>query len=75
MLFIVAGIATAFNLLIVYTKYAMRRYLDCVLDFTALVVLVYIFSGTGQGGIIIAMIASALISLSLLIIHPKWSRK
>jgi hypothetical protein len=66
MLFAIAGVATAFNFIIIYVKYRRQRYVDCGLDLLAAILLVSIFANAGQGGIVIAMIASAIVSLFLL---------
>jgi hypothetical protein len=72
MLFAIAGVATAFNLAIVHYKFSHDRYLDGVLDIGAFIFLVWLFKDSGQGGIVIGMIASFCVSLYLLVMHrPK----
>ncbi|MDR2034022.1 MAG: hypothetical protein LBP89_05260 [Helicobacteraceae bacterium] len=70
MLFIMIGIVTAFNFIVLLIKYKLGRYVDLFIDVICLVILTNIFSSSGQGGIIIAMIASLTISLYLLFNPP-----
>jgi len=63
------GLAAAFNFLIILKKIRMERYEDAMMDFGGLVILSYIFGGT-LGGMMIATIASAVISFSLLMTPP-----
>ena len=62
---IIIGIVTAFNFLILLKKVRMGRHLDAFLDISAMVALSWMFGGT-LGGMVVAMVASAVISLSLL---------
>jgi hypothetical protein len=64
------GIVTAFNFIVLLIKYKLGRYVDLFIDVICLVILTNIFSSSGQGGIIIAMIASLTISLYLLFNPP-----
>ena len=63
------GIALAFNILIVKHKIELGRMSDAILDGTALVVLSLVFGGS-TAGLMIATIASAIISLYLLKYPP-----
>ena len=58
------SIATALNFAILRYKLQLKRYADAILDFTTMLTLGYIFGGT-LGGMTIAMIAGALISIYL----------
>ena len=72
--YLIMGIAAAFNLLIVYWKVSHNRVGDGVLDAIALVILSSIFGGT-LGGMLVATVASAIVSLVLLINPPKLKGK
>ena len=64
------GIAAAFNFLIVKWKLEHKRLLDATLDIGIGAILLYSFIGT-PSGMSIAMIASMIVSLFLLIFPPK----
>lgn len=66
----IIGIVVAFNCLIIYAKVIAKRYLDAGLDFTLLAILSVVFGGS-YAGLVVATIASAIISLALLIFPPK----
>ena len=66
------GVAAAFNLLVVKLKFTKGRYEDAALDILALVFLSVLFGGT-MGGMIIATIASAIISISLFFSPPTFT--
>ncbi|MDR1910919.1 MAG: hypothetical protein LBQ52_01045 [Helicobacteraceae bacterium] len=70
MLFVIIGIVTAFNFIVLLIKYKLGRYVDLFIDVICLIILTNVFSSSGQGGIIIAMIASLSISLYLLFNPP-----
>lgn len=61
---LIIGIATAFNLLIFKVKFSQGRYGDIALDLLALVILSALFGNTLLG-MMIAMVASVIISLVL----------
>ena len=63
------GFATMMNLAILKWKLEQDRYTDAALDFSILVLLAWLFSGT-MTGLAIATIASAIISLYLMISPP-----
>ena len=69
--FLIIGIAVFFNLAVVKWKIDKTRYTDAGLDFAALAVLTYFFSGS-YGALVVGTIGSALFSLYLLISPPKW---
>jgi len=69
--FLLIGIATAFNLLIIKYKLEHRRYEDATLDAAILFGLAAIFSGS-YGGLVVATISSAIISLYLLASPPRF---
>lgn len=66
--FMLIGIATAFNLLIIYWKLEKKRYEDAAVDFSLLFALTKVFEGS-YGGLVCATISSAIISVYL-IAHP-----
>ena len=70
MAYLVMGIALAFNLIIIKYKLDKDRTLDAVLDAGALILLGIVFGGT-ISGLIIATIASAIISFWLLLTVKK----
>ena len=66
MLFIVIGLTAAFNWLIIIKKIRMGRNLDATLDVGFMVTFTWLFGNTGQGGMMVAMVASAVVSVTLL---------
>ena len=70
MLTILAGIATAFNFLIILWKYQKKRFTDATLDTVIFVTIAIMFSGTITG-LQIGMIASFIVSVVLLIKRPQ----
>lgn len=67
---LIIGIAAAFNLLIIVKKFEKKRFADAILDGILLLLLSKMFGGT-LGGMVIATIGSAIISLYLLKNPPK----
>ena len=72
--FLLIGIATAFNVMILKWKLDRGRSEDPVVDVTVLVALSWLFGGT-LGGLIIAMVASAIISLYLIVSPPAFLKE
>ena len=68
--FLLIGLATAFNLMIVKWKLEHKRWADAALDTVLLVILGFLFAGTFSG-LVVATISSALISLFLIPFPPK----
>jgi len=66
------GMATAFALLILKIKLEQGRYADVILDFMMMSVL-SMFLGHTLGGMVIAIIASTIISIYLWIFPPHFS--
>lgn len=66
------GIVTAFNLIIIKIKVEKARYGDTSLDIFTLFLLGVAFAGT-YAGLVVATIASAIISLYLLAFLPKFN--
>lgn len=71
LLFLIIGIAVAFNFLIIKTKFERKRYSDAILDLFLLTVISFLFAGS-FGGLVVATVASAIISLYLLAFPPKF---
>ncbi len=69
--FLIIAVATFFNFMILKWKFEKGRYADLAFDMATLVAISFLFGGT-LGGMIIAMIASALISLYLIVFPPKF---
>lgn len=67
------GVATFFNFIILLWKFNRQRYSDLAFDVATLVIISWLFSGT-LGGMIVAMIASALISLYLIAFPPNFMK-
>ena len=66
---LVLGIATAFNFIIILWKFKAERTGDAVLDGAIMGIIAFLFSGTVTG-MAIGMVASAIVSLYLLISPP-----
>lgn len=71
--YMIIAVATFFNFIILKWKFEHERYADLVFDVATLVVISWLFAGT-LGGMIVGMIASALISLYLLVFPPKFMK-
>jgi hypothetical protein len=68
--FIIVGLAVAFNFWIIKVKFERKRYLDALLDLFVLTFISFLFAGS-FGGLIVATVASAIISVLLYIFPPK----
>jgi len=66
---IVMGVAAAFNILIIFKKIEKKRHQDAFFDAGLLVVLSLVFGGS-LGGMLVATVASAIISLYFLFNEP-----
>lgn len=71
---LLVGVATAFNLLIIKWKFERSRWEDGILDLVLLAVLGILFSGS-FGGLVVATISSALISLYFIFSPPTFTNK
>lgn len=67
--FIIIGIAIFFNIAVIKWKYDRARYSDAILDFVCLVTVSILFSGS-YSALVVGTIASALVSIYLLISPP-----
>ena len=70
--YLMIGVAAAFNILVIKWKLEKKRYADGVFDAICLILLTGVMGST-LGGMIIATIASACISISLFISPPKFT--
>ena len=70
--YLLIGIATAFNVLVIQWKLERKRYADGIFDALLLILLSGVMGGS-LGGLIIGTIASAIISISLFINPPKFT--
>jgi Ca2+/Na+ antiporter len=68
--FIIIGIVTALNFIVIKAKIERKRYEDAVFDFCMLIVLAFLFAGS-YAGMVVAMTSSLVISLYLLFSPPK----
>lgn len=71
---LIIAVATFFNFIILKWKFEHERYADLAFDVATLVCISWLFGGT-LGGMVIAMIASALISLYLIVFPPKFMKE
>ena len=69
--FLIIGVATAFNFIVLKIKVEKERYGDAFLDAATLVILSYIFGGS-YSGMVVATVASAIISVYLYNSPPKF---
>ena len=72
--FIVIGCAVFFNIAVIKWKYDKARYGDAILDFACLVAVAILFSGS-YAALVVGTIASALVSMYLLVSPPKLPKK
>ena len=72
--FIIIGCAVFFNIAVIKWKYDKARYADAILDFVCLVAVAILFSGS-YAALVVGTIASALVSIYLLISPPKLPKK
>ena len=68
--FIVIGVAVFFNIAVIKWKYDKARYADALLDFVCLVAVSILFSGS-YAALVVGTIASALVSIYLLVSPPQ----
>lgn len=67
---LIIGVAVFFNFAVIKFKVERLRYADAVLDVTLLAIVSFLFGGS-FGGLVVATVASALISLYLFFSPPK----
>lgn len=68
--YIFIGIAVAFNFMVIYFKLQRHRYADAILDVSLLAIISFLFAGS-FGGLVVATVASAIISCVLFFFPPK----
>lgn len=68
--YILIGITVFFNIAIIMWKFERNRYADASLDTALLVLVALLFSGS-YGALVVGTVASALVSLYLLVSPPK----
>ena len=68
--YLIIGVAVFFNIAIIKWKYDRRRYADAGLDAALMLGVMFLFSGS-YGALVIGTVASALVSIYLLISPPK----
>lgn len=71
--YVLIGIVTALNMLIILAKFKRKRYEDGVFDTGFMILMVMIFSGS-FGGMVVAMVASLCISIALFISPPTFTK-
>ena len=69
--YLLIGLITAFNFLVLQYKFNQERWGDLAFDMAVLFILSYLFKGS-FGGLIVAMTASFVVSLVLLKFPPKF---
>lgn len=69
--YILIGVVSAINLLIVKVKVERKRYEDAFFDVALMTLLAFLFSGS-YGGMVVAMVASLVVSIWLLASPPKF---
>ena len=69
MMALIMGIATAFNILIIFKKIEKKRHQDAFFDASLLIILTIVFGGS-LGGMMVATVASAIISFYFLFNAP-----
>lgn len=70
--YLLIGLVSAFNLIVIKMKLERKRYEDAFFDLGLMAVLAYLFSGS-YGGMVVAMVASLAISLYLFVSPPKFT--
>ena len=69
MMYLIIGLAVSFNVIIIMWKFGKGRFLDSVIDAACLILVTTVFSGT-YGALVVGTVASAVISVYLLIKQP-----
>jgi uncharacterized membrane protein len=65
------GLATAFNFIVILKKLGWKRYADVLFDISFLIAMIVLFSASFNA-LVVGTIASALVSIYLLIFPPKF---
>jgi hypothetical protein len=69
--FLIMGVITAFDFLILKWKFEHKRYADFTMDLGLMILILKLFDGS-MGGMVIGMIAQVIISFYLLMFPPKF---
>ena len=64
MLLLVMGLCTAFNFIVIFKKWQMKRYCDFLFDMATMVIICILFSGTFSA-LAVGMVASMAVSIYL----------
>ena len=72
--YVLIGLVSAFNLLIIKIKVDKKRYEDAFVDTCLMILLAYLFSGS-YAGMVVAMVASLVISIFFLISPPTFTNQ
>lgn len=72
--YLLIGLVSAFNLIVIKMKLERKRYEDAFFDLGLMTVLAYLFAGS-YGGMVVAMVASLAISLYLYVSPPKFTSR
>jgi NhaP-type Na+/H+ or K+/H+ antiporter len=64
--YLIIGIATGFNILLVISKFRRKYYDEAFIEISTLLFISYLFQGT-LGGVIIGMIGSVVVSIYLIV--------
>ena len=72
--FLIIGVVSAINLIIIKVKFEKGRIEDAVFDLSMMGLLGFMFAGS-YGGMVVAMVASMSISIFLLISPPRFTGK
>lgn len=67
--YIIIGLVSAFNMLIIKIKLEKKRYEDAIFDACLMALLAVLFAGS-FGGMVVAMVSSFCVSLYLLVSPP-----
>lgn len=71
---LVIGIATAFNFLVILTKFKRNRYEDACFDLGIFAIITWMFAGT-ISGMSVGMVASAIVSIWLWFNPPRFLQR
>lgn len=72
--FLLIGLVSAFNMIVIKMKISRKRYEDASFDVVLLGLLTVLFSGS-YGGMVVAMVASLTISIYLFISPPTFFKE
>ena len=70
--FILIGLISAINMIVIKVKLEKKRFEDAIFDASLMALLAFMFSGS-YGGMVVAMVSSLAVSLYLLVSPPKFT--